>query len=173
MLNCRVSDDLFTLKKEEIQFIMKNLFNIVLFAPEIPQNTGNIGRLCVSTQTRLHLIKPLGFDLTDKYIKRSGMDYWQYLDLTVYENWQEFIQHNPEAKLYFFTTKTTKSFWNSSYEPDAFLVFGNEGHGLPEEFYKTYSEQLYTIPMTGEFHRSFNLANSVAIALFEAIRQQR
>ena len=152
---------------------MKNLFNVVLFAPEIPQNTGNIGRLCVSTQTRLHLIKPLGFDLTDKYIKRSGMDYWQYLDLTVYENWQEFVERNPDAALYFFTTKTTKSFWDCPYQPNSFLVFGNEGHGLPEEFYQTYSDQLYTIPMTGEFHRSFNLANSVAIALFEGIRREQ
>ncbi|MCF6177201.1 MAG: tRNA (cytidine(34)-2'-O)-methyltransferase [Victivallaceae bacterium] len=152
---------------------MKNLFNVVLFAPEIPQNSGNIGRLCVSTQTRLHLIKPLGFDLTDKYIKRSGMDYWQYLDLTVYENWQDFLARNPEADLYFFTTKTTKSFWDCPYALNSFLVFGNEGHGLPEEFYQTYSEQLYTIPMTGEFHRSFNLANSVAIALFEGIRREQ
>ena len=152
---------------------MENLFNVVLFAPEIPQNTGNIGRLCVSTQTRLHLIKPLGFDLTDKYIKRSGMDYWQYLDLTVYENWQEFIESNPEANLYFFTTKTDKSFWDCPYAANPFLVFGNEGHGLPEEFYQTYSEQLYTIPMTGKFHRSFNLANSVSIALFEGIRRKQ
>jgi tRNA (cytidine/uridine-2'-O-)-methyltransferase len=152
---------------------MENLFNVVLFAPEIPQNTGNIGRLCVSTQTKLHLIKPLGFDLTDKYIKRSGMDYWQYLDLTVYENWQEFVERNPEAELCFFTTKTDKSFWDCPYTANSFLVFGNEGHGLPEEFYQTYSEQLYTIPMTGKFHRSFNLANSVAIALFEGIRKGR
>lgn len=150
---------------------MENQFNVVLVAPEIPQNSGNIGRLCVSTQTRLHLIKPLGYALTDKYIKRSGMDYWKYLDLTVYENWQEFSECNPVAELYFFTTKVARSFWNCPYNPKSFLVFGNEGHGLPEEFYKIYSEQMYSIPMTGEFHRSLNLANSVAIGLFEGIRR--
>ncbi|MGN0849032.1 MAG: tRNA (cytidine(34)-2'-O)-methyltransferase [Victivallaceae bacterium] len=147
------------------------MFNIVLVAPEIPQNTGNIGRLCVSTDTRLHLIKPLGFSLEDKYLKRSGMDYWQHLDLHIYEDWSNFITEAKPERMYFLSTKGSKSFWDVHYEDGDFLVFGNEGHGLPVEFYQRYADQLITIPMPGKFHRSFNLANSAAIALFEALRQ--
>lgn len=146
-------------------------FNIVLVSPEIPQNTGNIGRLCVSTNTKLHLIKPLGFTFEDKYMKRAGMDYWQHLDLTVYENWGEFLEKNTNPELYFMTTKSDKNFWECPYNEGAFLVFGNEGHGLPKEFYDTYGNNLYTIPMTGEFSRSLNLANSVSITLYEGLRR--
>jgi len=149
------------------------VFNIVLVAPEIPQNTGNIGRLCVSTDTRLHLIKPLGFSLDDKYLKRSGMDYWQYLDLRIYEDWQEFLAINQPQQLYFLSTHGTKSFWDAKFNDGDFLVFGNEGHGLPPDFYEIYKENLLIIPMTGKFHRSFNLANSVSVTLFEALRQNR
>ena len=149
------------------------MFNIVLVAPEIPQNTGNIGRLCVSTDTRLHLIKPLGFSLDDKYLKRSGMDYWQYLDLRIYEDWQEFLAINQPQQLYFLSTHGTKSFWDAKFNDGDFLVFGNEGHGLPPDFYEIYKENLLIIPMTGKFHRSFNLANSVSVTLFEALRQNR
>ncbi len=149
------------------------MFNIVLVAPEIPQNTGNIGRLCVSTDTRLHLIKPLGFSLDDKYLKRSGMDYWQYLDLRIYEDWQEFLAINQPQHLYFLSTHGTKSFWDAKFNDGDFLVFGNEGHGLPPDFYEIYKENLLIIPMTGKFHRSFNLANSVSVTLFEALRQNR
>ncbi len=147
------------------------MFNVVLVAPEIPQNTGNIGRLCVSTDTKLHLIKPLGFLLEDKYLKRSGMDYWEHLDVQIYETWDEFLALAKPERMFFLSTKTTKSFWQVEFNPNDFLVFGNEGHGLPPEFYERYQDQLLTIPMTGKFHRSFNLANSVAITLFEAIRQ--
>ena len=146
-------------------------FNVVLVAPEIPQNTGNIGRLCVSTDTRLHLVRPLGFSLEDKYLKRSGMDYWSHLDLTIYDSWSDFISRNPDARMYFLTTKSTRSFWSVKYSDGDFLVFGNEGHGLPEELYARYAENLVTIPMPGKFHRSFNLANAAAITLFEALRQ--
>lgn len=148
-------------------------YNLVLVHPEIPQNTGNIGRLCVSTNTRLHLIKPLGFSLEDKYLKRSGMDYWQYLELTIYENWQDFLSINPNPTMYFFSTKGANGFWDCPYEPGCFLVFGNEGSGLPPEFYDQYQKQLYKIPMSGRFHRSLNLANSAAIGLFEGIRRTR
>ena len=148
-------------------------FNVVLVAPEIPQNTGNIGRLCVSTDTRLHLIRPLGFSLDDKYLKRSGMDYWAHLDLTIYDSWADFIDRNPNARMFFLTTKSDNSFWGPEYSDGDFLVFGNEGHGLPEEFYAQYADRLVTIPMPGKFHRSFNLANAVAITLFEALRQNR
>jgi tRNA (cytidine/uridine-2'-O-)-methyltransferase len=146
-------------------------FNIVLVTPEIPQNTGNIGRLCVSTDTRLHLIKPLGFSLEDKYLKRSGMDYWQKLNVTVYENWEDFIEKNPDTELYFLSTKGTKTFWDCPYEAGCYLVFGCEGSGLPNEFYESYMDRLYTIPMPGKFHRSYNLANSVSVALFEGLRR--
>jgi len=149
------------------------LFNIVLVAPEIPQNTGNIGRLCVSTDSMLHLIKPLGFSLEDKYLKRSGMDYWPHLNLRVYGNWDEFLDANPGARLSFFSTHGEKSFWDETFRDGDFLVFGNEGHGLPPEFYEKYRERLLLIPMPGKFHRSYNLANSAAAALFEALRQNR
>jgi tRNA (cytidine/uridine-2'-O-)-methyltransferase len=146
-------------------------FNIVLVTPEIPQNTGNIGRLCVSTDTRLHLIKPLGFSLEDKYLKRSGMDYWQKLNVTVYESWEDFIEKNPDAELYFLSTKGTKTFWDCPYEPGCYLVFGCEGSGLPNDLYEKYADRLYTIPMPGKFHRSYNLANSASVALFEGLRR--
>ncbi|MBQ9789018.1 MAG: tRNA (cytidine(34)-2'-O)-methyltransferase [Lentisphaeria bacterium] len=151
---------------------VRKLFNIVLFEPEIPQNTGSIGRMCVSTDTRLHLIKPLGFELTDKYLKRAGMDYWQYIDLHIYENWEDFLAKNPQdIKLYFFTTKTEKSFWECPYEEDAYLVFGSESKGLNDYLYKKYQNNQYTIPMTGQFHRSLNLACSAGIVLYEGLRR--
>ena len=106
-------------------------FNIVLVAPEIPQNTGTIGRLCVSTETRLHLVRPLGFSLEDKYVKRAGMDYWPHLDLTIYENWEEFLKKNPEANLLFISTKGETCFWDAQYRPGDYLVFGRESSGLP------------------------------------------
>ena len=148
-----------------------NKYNIVLVHPEIPQNTGNIGRLCVSTNTRLHLIEPLGYSLDDKYIKRSGMDYWQYLDVTVYSSWNDFIEKNPDAELYFLSTKAEKVYWDCPYNDGSYLVFGSEGAGLPEEFYDKYKEQLYILPMEGKFHRSLNLANSVAVTLYEGLRR--
>ena len=152
----------------------RKIFNIVLFEPEIPQNTGSIGRMCVSTDTRLHLIKPLGFELTDKYLKRAGMDYWQYIDLNIYENWEDFLVKNPEnIKLYFFTTKTERSFWECPFEEDSYLVFGSESKGLNEYLYERYQNSQYTIPMTGKFHRSLNLACSAGIVLYEGLRRFR
>lgn len=148
-----------------------NTYNVVLVHPEIPQNTGNIGRLCVSTNTRLHLIEPLGYSLDDKYIKRSGMDYWKFLDLIIYKDWEEFKEKNPGAEMYFLSTKTDKSFWDCPYPDNCFLVFGSEGSGLPPEFYDIYKDRLYTLPMNGKFHRSLNLANSVAVTLFEGLRR--
>lgn len=146
-------------------------FNIVLVHPEIPQNTGGIGRLCVSTESRLHLIKPLGFSLEDKFVKRAGMDYWPHLDLHVYENWEDFLVKNPDAQLFFFSTKGERKFWDCKFSAGCYLVFGSESGGLPEELYERYAEQMCIIPMTGTFHRSLNLANSAAIGLYEAMRQ--
>lgn len=148
-------------------------FNIVLVAPEIPQNTGTIGRLCVSTDTRLHLVKPLGFSLDDRYVKRAGMDYWPHLDLSVYENWEEFLDRNPGAECLFLSTKGEKCFWDAAYPVGSYLVFGRESSGLPPEFYQRYRERLYQIPMQGKFHRSLNLANAVSIVLYEALRINR
>lgn len=151
-------------------------FEIVLFEPQIPQNTGNIGRLCVNTDTKLHLIEPLGFSLDEKYIRRSGMDYWQHVNLSVHKNWNDFLKNIiDESSLFFFSTKGKNLFWNCPYKSEktehAYLVFGSEGSGLSEEIYKKYLDKLYTIPMYGKHCRSYNLANSVAIVLFEGIRK--
>ena len=146
-------------------------FNIVLVAPEIPQNTGNIGRICVSTNCRLHLIKPYGFILDDKHLRRAGMDYWPHLDVSEYENWDDFLQRNLNAEMRFFSTKGEQNYWQIDYPDNLYMVFGNEGHGLPEDFYVRYHERLCTIPMPGIHSRSLNLANSVALAVYEGLRQ--
>lgn len=146
--------------------------NIVLFEPEIPANTGNIGRTCVATGTRLHLIEPLGFQLTEKAIKRSGMDYWGDLDVTRYANFQDFLEKNPGAQIYMATTKARKVYTEVHYEPDCYLMFGKESAGIPEEILVEYEETSVRIPMIGET-RSLNLSNSVAIMLYEALRQNQ
>lgn len=148
-------------------------FHIVLVAPEIPQNTGTIGRLCVSTGAKLHLIEPLGFSLDEKHLKRAGMDYWPHLELAVYRDWEEFLAANPGAKLLFFSTKGETSYWDIAYPEGSFLVFGSESRGFPPEFYERYRDRLATIPMEGKFHRSLNLANAASIVLYEALRQAR
>ncbi len=148
-------------------------FNLVLVAPEIPQNTGTIGRMAVSTDCTLHLIEPLGFSLDDKYVKRAGMDYWQYLDLKVYHTWEEFLEINCPQRMFFFSTHGKKLFWDVQYELGDYLVFGRESAGLPPEFYERYRDQLALIPMPGKFSRSLNLANAASIVLYEAMRQTR
>jgi len=149
------------------------MFEIVLVHPEIPQNTGAIGRLCVSTGTRLHLIEPLGFSLEDKYVRRAGMDYWPHLDLHIHASWESFTLANPELRMWFFSTKGTRSYWDCTFQDGDALVFGAESCGLPQELYARYRERLCLIPMTGDFYRSLNLANSAAVGLFEAMRQVR
>lgn len=144
--------------------------NIVLFEPEIPANTGNIGRTCVATNTRLHLIEPLGFRLNEKEIKRAGMDYWKDLDVTRYMNFQEFLEKNPDAKIYMATTKGKNVYTEVSYEPDCYIMFGKESAGIPEEILAHNKDRCIRIPMVGET-RSLNLSNSVAIVLYEALRQ--
>ncbi len=146
--------------------------NIVLYEPEIPENTGNIGRTCVATGTRLHLIEPLGFQLTQKAVRRSGMDYWKDVDVNRYVDWQEFLQKNPAAKLYMATTKGRRLYTEVSYEPDCYLVFGKESGGIPEEILKEHPEACVRIPMVGET-RSLNLSNAAAIVLYEALRQNQ
>lgn len=144
--------------------------NIVLFEPEIPANTGNIGRTCVATGTKLHLIEPLGFKINEKAIKRAGLDYWDDLDVTVYDNYEDFLTRNPGAKIYMATTKAVKVYSEAEYEPDCFIMFGKESAGIPEEILVHNKENSIRIPMIGEI-RSLNLSNSVAIVLYEALRQ--
>lgn len=144
--------------------------NIVLFEPEIPSNTGNIGRTCVATGTRLHLIEPLGFSLSEKALKRAGMDYWPQLDVTRYLDYEDFLEKNPGAKIYMATTKGQKLYTEVSYEPDCYLMFGKESGGIPEEILRRHPDTAVRIPMIGET-RSLNLANSVAVVLYEALRQ--
>lgn len=148
------------------------MINIVLFEPEIPMNTGNIGRTCVATNTRLHLIEPLGFSLSEKALKRAGMDYWPKLDVTRYADFQDFLEKNPRAKekLYMATTKGKHVYSDVAFEPDCYIMFGPESRGIPEEILVDHPEECIRIPMWGET-RSLNLSNSVAIVLYEALRQ--
>ena len=144
--------------------------NIVLYEPEIPSNTGNIGRTCVATGTRLHLIEPLGFRLNEKTVRRAGMDYWEHLDVTRYDDWTDFLERNPGAKIYMATTKAHKVYTDVEYEPDCYIMFGKESAGIPEEILVEHEEDCMRIPMNGDI-RSLNLGNSVAIVLYEALRQ--
>lgn len=144
--------------------------NIVLHEPEIPANTGNIGRTCVATGTRLHLIKPLGFSLSEKALKRAGMDYWKDLDVTTYLDYEDFLERNPGAKIYYATTKAPQTYADVKYEDDCFIMFGKESAGIPEEILVEHKENCVRIPMWGDI-RSLNLSNSVAIVLYEALRQ--
>lgn len=144
--------------------------NIILHQPEIPANTGNIGRTCVATGTSLHLIEPLGFRLDEKSIKRAGMDYWEHLDVTRYVNFAEFLEKHPNAKIWMATTKAKHVYTQVQFSPDDFIMFGKESGGIPEEILVDYEETCIRIPML-ERIRSLNLSNSVAIVLYEALRQ--
>ncbi|MFV0527516.1 MAG: tRNA (cytidine(34)-2'-O)-methyltransferase [Lachnospiraceae bacterium] len=144
--------------------------NIVLFEPEIPANTGNIGRTCVATGSRLHLIEPLGFRLNEKEIKRAGMDYWSHLDVTRYSCYADFIEKNPTSRIYMASTKAQKTYAEVQFEEDCFIMFGKESAGIPEDILYENKETAIRIPMLDEI-RSLNLSNSVAIVLYEALRQ--
>ena len=146
------------------------MLNIVLHEPEIPANTGNIGRTCVAAGARLHLIEPLGFRLDEKSLKRAGMDYWKDLDVTTYIDYEDFLEKNPRAKIYMATTKAEKIYTEATYEPDCYIMFGKESAGIPEEILVKHKEESIRIPMVGDI-RSLNLGNSVAIVLYEALRQ--
>ncbi|MBQ7535136.1 MAG: tRNA (cytidine(34)-2'-O)-methyltransferase [Stomatobaculum sp.] len=159
------------------------MLNIVLLEPELPLNTGNIGRTCAATGTRLHLIEPLGFHLSDKWVKRAGLDYWDKVDLEVYVDLEDFFARNPQLsgdpendagipgpRLWLATTKALRSYTDVAYGPDDYLMFGKESAGIPEEILVQHEKQCVRIPMWGEI-RSLNLANSAAIVLYEALRQ--
>lgn len=144
--------------------------NIILHQPEIPANTGNIGRTCVATGSSLHLIEPLGFRINEKELRRAGMDYWDQLDVTRYMNFEEFRERHPGAKIWMATTKAKRSYTEASFGPDDFIMFGRESAGIPEEILVDYEEMSIRIPMLSAI-RSLNLSNAVAIVLYEALRQ--
>lgn len=149
------------------------MLHIVLFQPEIPQNTGNIGRMCALTKSRLHLIHPLGYTITDRHLKRAGMDYWHSLDVHHHDDWRAFRASAAGPKrLWLFTTKTTQSFWSVKYESGDGLVFGNEGHGAPEWLHQEFGDTMrVTIPHADPTLRSLNLSTAAGIACYEAVRQ--
>ncbi len=146
------------------------MLNIVLVEPEIPQNCGNIARTCAATRSRLHLIKPLGFDISEKAVRRAGLDYWPMVDLQVYENLDEFFNRTGAADLWLATTKAPRSYSQAEFRDGCYLVFGKETAGLPEEFRLAHAARCVRIPMY-EGARSLNLSNSVAVLAFEALRQ--
>ena len=147
------------------------MFNIVLVEPEIPPNTGNVGRLCLATRSTLHLVGPLGFSIDDRQLKRAGLDYWDEVDVREWSNLDELRRANASARFFYLTTKATQPYFEVSFRPKDFLVFGRETKGLPERVLQENRESCITIPMHGT--RSLNLATAVAIVLFEAMRQQR
>ena len=147
------------------------MVNIVLVEPEIPMNTGNIARTCAATRSRLHLVRPLGFDISDRAVKRAGLDYWYMVDITVYENLGEFLDKHGDEDLWLATTKAPRSYDRGEYRDGCWLVFGKETAGLPEFFRERYFDKCVRIPMR-EDARSLNLANSVAVLTYEALRQQ-
>ena len=147
------------------------MVDIILVEPEIPMNTGNIARTCACTGARLHLIKPLGFDISDKAVKRAGLDYWQFVDISVYENLDEFFRRNGDENLYLATTKAPQSYAEADLSGDVKLMFGKETAGLPLSLREKYKDRCIRIPMLSDV-RSLNLANSVAILCYDALRQQ-
>ena len=148
-------------------------FDIVLIEPEIPNNTGNIGRLCLAVGAKLHLVKPFGFELTDKRLKRAGLDYWPHLDVQIYESKEEFFEINQGRKMFFLSSHGKQEFWDIPFEEDVMLIFGKESVGLDKDLLKRNSDLSFRIPLASEKVRSMNLANAVAVVAFEGARQLR
>lgn len=148
----------------------QHILNIALIEPEIPQNTGNIARTCAATGARLHLVEPMGFKIDDKKLKRAGLDYWDKLDITFYSSSEEFFEKNSAAEFFYFSTKAQRAHTDVSYPNGAFLVFGKETKGLPEELLKANPERCVRLPMRGII-RSLNLSNAVAVGTYEVLRQ--
>lgn len=146
--------------------------NIVLYQPEIPQNTGNIARTCAITGSKLHLIKPFGFSIEDKHLKRAGLDYWNLLDVHVYENSEEFFAKNPEGDFYISTTKGSSVYSEMKYRDECYIIFGKETSGLPQEIHDRFKDKRIKVPMVSNSNaRSLNLSNTVSIVLYEILRQ--
>ena len=146
------------------------MLNVVLVSPEIHQNTGNVARTCAATGAKLHLIRPLGFEITDKALRRAGLDYWYLLDVQVYDSLEDFFEKHPEASMWLLSTKAPSSYTEASYRDGDYLFFGKESGGLPEEFLNAHESRCVRIPMAEEA-RSLNLSNAVAITVYEALRQ--
>lgn len=149
----------------------KPILNIVLFQPEIPQNTGNIGRTCVLVNAKLHLIKPIGFDIDEKKVRRAGLDYWKNVQYEMHESFEEFISKYPEARVFLATTKGAKYYTDAQFMEDDFIVFGRESSGLPKEIMEKYKDTAIKIPMIESTTRSLNLSNTASIIAYEALRQ--
>ena len=147
--------------------------NIVLIEPEIPNNTGNIGRLALASGSNLHLVKPFGFEITDTQLKRAGLDYWQHINLHIYENIEEFFYTNKGKAMVFLSSHATKEHWSIDFEDNMFLVFGKESVGLPKSILETHSNKLYKIPLYSKHIRSLNLANAVSIVVYEGLKCMR
>ena len=147
------------------------MINIVLYSPEIPQNTGNISRTCAVTGARLHIIKPIGFEISDRTLKRAGLDYWDKLDVTYYENYEDFLRQNENAELYYFSAHGKHSYAEIDYPDGVFLIFGRESVGLPKDLVESNLDRSVRIPMRKTL-RCLNLSNSVAIAVYEVLRQK-
>ncbi|CDF80478.1 tRNA (cytidine(34)-2'-O)-methyltransferase' [Formosa agariphila KMM 3901] len=145
--------------------------NIVLFEPEIPNNTGNIGRLSLASGSHLHLVKPFGFEIDDKRLKRAGLDYWQHLNVTYYDSIADFFKINENKKMAFLSSHGEKNHWDIDFEDDMFLIFGKESVGLPKDLIKTYKNDLFKIPLFSEHVRSLNLANAVGIVVYEGLKK--
>ena len=146
--------------------------HVVLVAPEIPQNTGSIGRLCVATGSRLHLIDPLGFTIDDRHLRRAGLDYWRHVDVVRHPSWEAFAAARPPGRVLCFSARATRSYTTVRYRADDLLVFGCESRGLPPAIRSAYADATFGIPLASEHVRSLNLANAVAIVLYEGLRQQ-
>ena len=150
------------------------MLHVVLIEPEIPWNTGNIGRTCLGAGAELHLVGRLGFHLDNKQVQRAGLDYWEKVKLHRHESWDKFLESLPaNAKLFFLSTKGKKSFWDASFNEGAYLIFGKETAGFPKKFYEEYKEKMYRIPQEDEGIRSLNLSTAVGIVLYEALRQNQ
>ncbi|MFB9055014.1 tRNA (cytidine(34)-2'-O)-methyltransferase [Formosa undariae] len=145
--------------------------NIVLFEPEIPNNTGNIGRLSLASGSNLHLVKPFGFEIDDKRLKRAGLDYWQHLNVTYYDSITDFFKINENKKMAFLSSHGEKNHWDINFEDDMFLIFGKESVGLPKELIENHKEDLFKIPLFSEHVRSLNLANAVGIVVYEGLKK--
>jgi tRNA (cytidine/uridine-2'-O-)-methyltransferase len=147
--------------------------NIVLFEPEIPNNTGNIGRLSLASGSNLHLVKPFGFELDDSRVKRAGLDYWKHISLTIYDSTEDFYTKNAGKKMVYFSSHGAQDYWSVDYEDDLFLIFGKESKGLPKHITEKNADQTYKIPLFSEHVRSINLANAVSVVVYEGIRSIR
>jgi tRNA (cytidine/uridine-2'-O-)-methyltransferase len=147
--------------------------NIVLFEPEIPNNTGNIGRLSLASGSNLHLVKPFGFELDDSRVKRAGLDYWKHISLTIYDSIEDFYAKNEGRKMVYFSSHGAQDYWSVDYEDDLFLIFGKESKGLPKHITDKSADKTYKIPLFSEHVRSINLANAVSVVVYEGIRNIR